>query len=155
MSEKVYGICGTNKCRKEVVAKGEVYTKEETYSKDEIIPKENLVVLTNTTKIAGIDSKVITFNDINLSDYAILKVEQKVSGDICYTDYLYNDNAKQYGIFPYAHIKLGTNGNPYILLGLADPEQIFQPETYKDHYINIDYRIVLLKIEGLKIKEVV
>ena len=154
MSEKVYGICGTNKCRKEVVAKGEVYTKEETYSKGEIIPKENLVVLTGTTKISGIGSRVITFNNINLSNYAILKVEQKVSGDICYTDYLYNENAKQSGSFPYAHVELGTNGNPYILLCLADPEQILHPETYKNHYINIDYRIVLLKIEGLNIERV-
>lgn len=29
MSEKVYGICGTNKCRKEVIAKEEAYTKEQ------------------------------------------------------------------------------------------------------------------------------
>lgn len=29
MSEKVYGICGTNKCRKEVIPKEESYTKEQ------------------------------------------------------------------------------------------------------------------------------
>lgn len=29
MSEKVYGICGTNKCKKEVIPKEEAYTKEQ------------------------------------------------------------------------------------------------------------------------------
>lgn len=29
MSEKVYGICGTNKCKKEVIPKEEAYTKED------------------------------------------------------------------------------------------------------------------------------
>lgn len=84
MSEKVYGICGTNKCKREVYTKDQTYAKTEIYSKSETYSKKDIAFIQHTFSSVpenSTQSKEFALNSISSlargSHYIILGVMQK------------------------------------------------------------------------------
>lgn len=124
MSEKVYGISGTNKCRKEV------------------IPKENILILKgHIEKVAKGQTatcKVSIPSNINLNDYIVLAAEQSMWLEHDYRNHVSAVNNTENIFYPiitkredWIRIEVLNNAN-----STMDP----------NGYVNIYYRIVLLKI---------
>ena len=119
MSEKVYGICGTNKCRKEVVAKGEI--------------EKNLLVVEIPSIQSGVTKSIQLPDGWTFANTSLISKMFVRGDDAAYTENYYTmSNIDTLNVFI-------RNTN----------ELLVYFKTTATNYLSVKCRLILLKRDGI------
>lgn len=129
MSDKVYGVCGTNKCRREVIAKGDLLILEGTISNVSGKSGGNIAVHADAVLPTEFLNDFHRKNGFCL--FTIISVEQQYTSNptLWYSPYLVNNS----DVCPYAAYSSDT--------------MIVYVHNERSSTENINYRVTMLRIK--------